>query len=302
MNFINIKKGTLIVSLMLAFTLVITACSGGSSKSDKIVVGGKDYTEQDILVHLVSEFIEGNTDLEIDRKPFLGGSNVVTTAQFSGDVDIMVDYTGTGLVSVLKQEVEGDSDQVYRTVKEEYDEKYDIKWLEPLGFNNTYALTMREDMAEELGIETTSDLKDHAGDFSFASNQEFSEREDGLDAMSKEYGIEFKDIKDMDQGLTYTSLDEGLVDVSVSYTTDGRIPAFNLRLLEDDKSFFPPYDSAILVRNETLAKYEGLEEVLSKLGGQISQEEMAKMNSLVDLEKQDPKKVAKDWLTEKGLI
>ena len=302
MNFMKNKKRSLIVSLMLALTLVITACGGGSSKSDKIVVGGKDYTEQDILVHLVSEFIEGNTDLEVDRKPFLGGSNVVTTAQFAGDVDIMVDYTGTGLVSVLKQEVVTDPDEAYRLVKEGYEEKHDVKWLKPLGYNNTYALTMREDMAEELGIKTTSDLKNHSGEFTFASNQEFSERADGLDALSEVYEIEFKDIKDMDQWLTYTSLNEGLVDVSVSYTTDGRIPAFNLRLLEDDKSFFPPYDSAILVRNDVLEKHEGLEEVLNKLAGQISQEEMAKMNSLVDIEKQDPQKVAKEWLTEKGLI
>lgn len=299
MNFVTNKKGLIFIAVMLMLVISLTACGGSA---DKVVVGGKDFTEQDILVHIVSELIEAKTDIEVERKPFLGGSSVVATSQQSGEVDIMVDYTGTGLVSVLKEDVVNDSDEAYRIVKERYDDEFGIKWLEQLGFNNTFAITMREDMAAEMGIETISDLKEHADSFSFASTQEFLEREDGYDAMKELYGFEFKEVKAMDPGLAYTAIKEEQVEVNVAFATDGRIPAFNLRILEDDKNLFPPYDAAILIRNDALEEHPELEEVLNSIAGILTDEEMASLNAKVDLEQQDPKKVAKDWLMEKGVI
>lgn len=300
MSFKFFNKKSIFITMILVLAIAVTACGGSSS--DKVVVAGKDYTEQVLMVHLVSEVIEAKTDIEVDRKPFLGGTNVVFTSQKSGEVDIMVEYTGTGLISVLEQEQLTDRDEVYRIVKEGYDENFDIKWLEPLGFNNTYAITMREEMAEEMGIESISDLKEYAADFDFASVQEFSERDDGYDGMAEMYGIEFKDVKAMDPGLTYTAIKEKEVDASVSFTTDGRVPAFNLRILEDDKNFFPPYDAAITVRKDTLEKHPELEEALSVLSGMFTDEEMAKLNAEVDLEEREPDEVAKEWLKSKGII
>ncbi|MBU5436967.1 hypothetical protein KQI42_03035 [Tissierella sp. MSJ-40] len=300
MDIRKLRKKLVLGAVMLILSISLAAC--GSSSSKKIVVGGKDFTEQDILVNIVSELIEAKTDIKVDRKPYLGGSSVVTSSLQSGDVDIMVDYTGTGLVSVLKEEVIADADEAYRVVKERYDNDFGIKWLEPLGFNNTFAITMRKEMADEIGIETISQLKDHAKDLSFASTQEFLEREDGYDSMKEIYGIEFKDVKAMDPGLAYTAIKEEQVDISVSFATDGRIPAFGLKILEDDKNFFPPYDAAILVRNDILEEYSELEDVLNSIAGKLTDEEMAKLNAQVDLEKKDSKQVAKQWLVEKGII
>lgn len=299
MSFVSIKKKSIFIALILVLVVSLAACGGSSNK---VVIGGKDFTEQDILVHLVAELIEAKTDLQVERKPFLGGSSVVTTSLQSGDLDIMVDYTGTGLVSVLKEDVVTDADEAYRIVKEGYDEKFSIKWLKPLGFNNTFAITMREEMANEMGIETISDLEDHAKNLSFASTQEFLERDDGYDAMKEVYGVEFKDVKGMDPGLAYTAIKEEQVDVSVSFATDGRIPAFNLKILEDDKNFFPPYDAAVLIRNDTLEKHPELEEILNSISGILTDGEMASLNAKVDLEQKDPKQVARDWLVEKGII
>jgi osmoprotectant transport system substrate-binding protein len=294
----------LLILMVLAFAFTLTACGGNKDTSSEgtVTVGGKEFTEQDIMVHLVSELIEAKTELTVNRKPFLGGTNIVFTALKSGDLDISVDYTGTGLVSILGEKVVNDADEAYRIVKEKYNEKYNITWLEPLGFNNTYAIVMKEEVANELGIEKISDLKEYASDFSFAATQEFMEREDGYSGMKEVYGFEFKDAKGMDPGLLYTAIDEGQVDVSVAFATDGRIPAFNLKILEDDKNYFPPYDAAILIRNDTLEKYPELEDVLNSLAGLLTDEEMAKLNAQVDIEGKDSKQVAKDWLKEKGLI
>ena len=120
--------------------------------------------------------------------------------------------------------------------------------------------------------------------------------------MREVYGVEFKEAKGMDPGLAYTAIKEEQVEANVAFATDGRIPAFNLKILEDDKGYFPPYDAAILVRNETLEKYPELEDVLNSIAGTITDEEMAKLNAEVDLEERDPRQVAKDWLTDKGII
>ena len=128
------------------------------------------------------------------------------------------------------------------------------------------------------------------------------ERDDGYSGMKEAYGFEFKEAKEMDPGLLYTAINEKQVDVSVAFATDGRIPAFNLKILEDDKNYFPPYDAAILIRNDTLEKYPELEEILNSLAGLLTDEEMAKLNAKVDIEQQDSKEVARDWLVENGLI
>ena len=303
MKFKSLMKKTALAACTMLVATSLAACGGGDdSSAKKVVVGGKDFTEQDILVHLVSEVIEAKTDIEVERKPYLGGSSVVATALESGDIDIAVEYTGTGLMSVLKKEAMTDPDEVFNTVKTEYEKQFGIKWLDPLGFNNTYALTVRKEMAEKMGIKSISDLSDYAKDLKFAATQEFLERSDGYDAMKPFYGVEFKDVKGMDPGLSYTALKEGQVDVSVSFATDGRIPAFGLVVLEDDKNFFPPYDASVLVRDDTIEKYPELEEALQSLSGKISDEEMAKMNAQVDIDQKDSKAVAKQWLVDNGII
>lgn len=301
MNSKIFNKKTILASLLFAITIFITACSG--SDSEKITVGGKNYTEQDIMVHLVSELIESETDLEVERKPFLGGTNVVFNALEAGDVDLSVEYTGTAYASILDESGLKDKDEIYERVKSEYSDQFGIEWLEPLGFNNTYALAMKEDEAEELGIEKVSDLEEYAKDFDLASDQEFLERDDdGLEPMLETYGLEFNDEIGMDAGLLYGAIDEGEVDVIVAFATDGRVPEFDLRILEDDQNFFPPYDAAVNAREETLEEHPELKDLLNELAGEFTDEEMAKLNAKVDIDGKDSEKAAEEWLIDQGLI
>lgn len=289
--------------LLIILTLVISL--GGCGKTaagKKVIVGGKDFTEQDILVHLVSELIENKTDIEVERKGYLGGSSIVAKSIETGDLDMYVEYTGTALISVLGEEVINDPDEVYELVKKRYSDEKQIEWLKPLGFNNTFAITMKKSKAEELGIKTLSDLAEHAPNLVFAATQEFLERNDGYNSMQEVYGIKFKEAKGMDPGLCYAAVRDDKADVNVSFATDGRIPAFELVILEDDKSFFPPYYASPIVRKDTLEKYPELEEVLNSLADKLTDGEMAKLNASVDIDQKDPKSVAKEWLKANGLI
>ncbi|WP_432403496.1 glycine betaine ABC transporter substrate-binding protein [Wukongibacter sp. M2B1] len=202
----------------------------------------------------------------------------------------------------VNEEKMNDPDKVYELVKKRYEEEKEMKWLKPLGFNNTFAITIKESKAEELGISSLTELGPVSKDLIFASTQEFLERNDGYDHFKEVYNIEFKEIKAMDPGLCYTAVKGDQVDINVSFATDGRIPAFGLKVLTDDKNFFPTYFAAPIIRMDTLEKYPELEELLNSLAGKLTDNEMANLNAKVDIEKKDSKTVAKDWLKENGLI
>jgi len=283
------------------FFFLLAGC-GGSSSDKKVTVGGKNYTEQDVLVEIVKQTIEGNSDIKVTAKPFLGGTNVVATALDRGDLDIYVEYTGTSLLHILKLPLESDSAKAYEVVKKAYEEQKKITWLKPLGFNNTYTLTMRREHAEALGVEKFSDLVPLAPTLTFACEAEFMERPDGYPGLKAAYNLEFSKVSSMDVGLMYGAVRDGQVDVIDAYATDGRIPAFDLKVLKDDKNFFPPYDAAPIIRQDTLAKYPELEEILNRLAGKLNDQEMAKLNAQVDLEKKAPRDVAAQWLKAQGIV
>ncbi|MEW9670158.1 glycine betaine ABC transporter substrate-binding protein [Ammoniphilus sp. 3BR4] len=306
---LNLKKGfALLMSGVLAMSLMacgndaeVGNAAGGSS--DTVVVSGKNFTEQDILVHIMSSLIEEKTDLTVERKPFLGGSQLVHSAILKGDVDIYPEYTGTAWISILKQEDNPDPKQTYDQTKAAYEEQFELTWLEPLGFNNTYTLSMRTEQAEELDIETISDLAKHSSKLTLGATQEFLERPDGYKGLQEIYpGLKFESTKGLDPGLTYGAVKDGAVDVNDAFSTDGRIPAFNLKSLKDDKNFFPPYYAAPVVRMDTLEAHPELKDVLNLLAGKLDEATMAQLNAKVDLEGQNAQDVAEAWLKEQGLM
>ena len=296
------KYGVLAVVLVLLLSLVgcSTAAKGGAG--DTVVIGGKNFTEQEILVYLMAGVVEAKTDLKVETKSWLGGTMVASKALDNGDIDIYAEYTGTALTVQLKQPPMTDPDATYAKVSKAYQETKDITWLKPFGFNNTYTLTMRKSQAEKLGIETFSDLVKEAPNLILASEPEFLEREDGYKGLQKAYNIKFKDVKGMDVGLMYNAVKEGKADVCDAYATDGRIVAFDLKVLKDDKQFFPPYYAAPLVRNDTLKKHPELKEALNSLGGKLNDTVMQQLNAKVDLDKKAAKDVANEWLKSEGLI
>ncbi|PLR85704.1 MULTISPECIES: glycine betaine ABC transporter substrate-binding protein [Bacillus] len=289
------------VSLMLMIG-VLSACNNSGDSGDKIVISGKMWTEQYILPHILSEYIKAHTDYDVEVEDGLGEVSILTPAMEKGDIDMYVEYTGTGLEAVLKEKAEpGESaDDIFERVKTGYQEKYDIVWLEPLGFENTYTLAYTKD--KNIAAENFSDLVPYSKDLSFGAPHQFYEREDGYDAMVAAYNFEFKDQKSFDPNIMYEAVKEGEVDVIPAFTTDGRIARYDLASLKDDKGFFPPYYAAPIVRQEVLDEFPELEKVVNGLAGKISEAEMAEMNAKVDIDKEDPEQVAKDFLIEKGLI
>lgn len=251
---------------------------------------------------MLADMIEDNTDLKVDRKLNLGGTNIAFDALKSNQIDMYVEYTGTGLVNIMKQKSMTDSDKVYNTVKDYYNKEYNITWLKPLGFNNTYTLSVRKDTAEKYNLKTFSDLAKVSNNLILGCTLEFNERQDGYPGLKTLYNMEFKNVTPVDGGLRYTALANKKSDVIDAFSTEGLLKAFDLVVLEDDKNFFPPYYAAPIVSNETLKEHPEIEDLLNKLADKISDEEMREMNYKVDKQNADPAQVAEEFLKSKGLI
>ncbi len=298
----NVKR------LIIGFASIIIVAGGAftvyskANAAEKIVIGSKNFSEQLILGNMLADLIEGKTDIEVERKMNLGGSQVAFSAIKNGDIDIYVEYTGTGLVNILNQEPQSDSDKVYDYVKREFKEKYGIDMLKPLGFNNTYALAVRQDTAEQYNLNTISDLARVSNDLTMGPTIEFPNREDGLIGLEKAYNMKFKAVQAVDGGLRYTALNNHKSDVIDAFSTDGLIEEFDLKVLEDDKNFFPPYYAVPIVKEDTLEKHPELKEALNTLAGKLTDDKMRKLNYKVDSLKESPAKVAKEFLIEEGLL
>lgn len=293
----------LLISILMA--LSILGCSSPFGKdTNTVIIGGKNFTEQDILVYLMKGVIEKNTNLKVETKAYLGGTNVVAQAIERGDLDIYAEYTGTALVNILGEEYTPPSNPeiVYEKVKEIYADKKQIIWLKPFGFNNTYTLAMRTSQADELSIQSMSDLAKQSSNLKLGATHEFLERVDGYSNVKAVYGMKFDLPAGMDPGLTYAACRDGNVDVIDAFSTDGRIIAFNLKVLEDDKQVFPPFYAAPLIRADTLKLHPEIADALNLLAGKINSEEMAKLNAKVDLDGKSPNVVANEWLADNGFL
>ncbi|KXS39530.1 MAG: glycine betaine ABC transporter substrate-binding protein [Halomonadaceae bacterium T82-2] len=285
--------------------LALSAGIAATAQAEEIVVGGKNFTEQQILTSMTTQYLEG-LGYDVDKRAGMG-SAVLRQAQENGQIDLYWEYTGTSLINYNDKSAKGlSAEETYQKVKE-LDAKKGLVWLEPSNANNTYALAMREKDAEKRGIATISDLAKAINDgekLTFASNAEFYAREDGLRPLQKAYGFRFgrPNVKRMDSGLTYPALRDGQVDVSLVFATDGRIPAFNFRVLEDDKNFFPAYSLTPVVRKETLEANPKLDEQMARLSTLLDDDTMASLNARVDVKKQSIENVAQDFLETHDLL
>ena len=287
---------------VILFAVAMACIFGCRSSKKTITIGSKNFTEQIILGEIISQLVENQTDIKVKRKFNLGGTFVCFVALKQGDIDMYPEYTGTGLTAILKREVINDKNRVYSVVKEEFKKQYDLVWLKPLGLNNTYTITMREIHAKKLSIERISDLVKQQNVLRAGFTSEFLERPDGFEGLRKKYGIQFKiSPKELDPGLMYKAIKEKQVDVICGFATDGRIPAYKLKVLEDDYNFFPPYYAAPLIRQKTIDAFPELITVFNKLSGLITDEEMRAMNFSVDQEGKKVQSVAGDFLKKANL-
>jgi len=284
---------------MLTMVLTLVACS---QEDKKVVIASKPMTEQYIIAEMLTYLIEENTDITVEQKLGIGGgTSNIHLAMLSGDIDIYPEYTGTAWLFVLQEELISDPDDLYQAVKERYKSDYHIIWSNLYGFNDTYGIGVKEDLAKELNLATYSDLAGVSQQVRFGAEYDFYEREDGYPGLVNSYGFDFDSTTELDIGLKYQAIGQDQVDAINIFSTDARLKEYGLKVLEDDKNFFPSYYGATLIRQETLDQYPELEQVLSLLDGQISNEEITQLNYLVEIEKQDPKQVAIDFLDKKGI-
>jgi glycine betaine/choline ABC-type transport system substrate-binding protein len=298
-----------LIMVLLAISLITLAgCTSTSDNekeeySGKIVIAGKPMTEQYILVEILTQLIEAETTLEVEQQQGIGGgTSNIHPAMISGEVDIYPEYTGTGWLFVLKEDLINDPEALYQAVKSDYQSKYNISWSGLYGFNDTYAIAIKKDVAEMYDIKTYSDLAKNSDMLRFGAEYDFYEREDGYPGLVDIYGFDFNEKIELDIGLKYQAISSDQVDVINVFSTDAKLKEYELLVLEDDKNFFPSYFAATLIRNETLEMYPELNDVLEMLTGMISNDEMTEMNYMVEIEKMDPKDVATDFLNEKELL
>jgi glycine betaine/choline ABC-type transport system substrate-binding protein len=223
-------------------------------------------------------------------------------ALLNGEIDLYAEYTGTGLTAILEEPVISDPETALRHVRRVYHERFGIGWLNPFGFNNTYAITVRQDQAREHGWHKISDLKQDQNDLRAGFTAEFSERADGYPGLSSAYGLRFMEVNDLEPSMMYKAMANGEVDVICAFATDGRIEAYRLKPLRDDKKFFPPYYAAPVIREECLEKNPGLEKALSSLGGLLDDDAMQRLNFQVDGKGLSAAKAVNAYLKSKGLI
>ena len=291
-----------ILIIFFAIAMLFTSCA----KEDEIVrIATKPMTEQYILGEMLGLLVEkAGYEAEI-TKGIGGGTSNIQPAMERGDFDLYPEYTSSGWILVLGHEAkELPDDELFEALKAEYEERYGMTWLGLYGFNNTYTVAVRGEVAREYGLEKTSDLSAIAPSLTFGGNPDYLERADGFPALCSAYSLEFKDVRDIDIGLKYTAMRQGDIDVTNAYTTDAQLanPDLDAVTLADDKNLQVNYYCSTVVRKDTLERCPGLEEALMKMDGLISDSEMAHMNYLVEVEGLDEKEVARDFLKEKGII
>lgn len=288
------------IVLAAGVTFSLAACGG---KENTITIGSKDFSENTVTAEMLAQLVEHDTDLKVNRKLNMGGTFICFEALKNGQLDVYPEYTGTALNSHLKMDTISDAEESYRVVSEEFIKQFGIQWLEPLGFNNTYTLAVSNDVYEKYGVETYSDLAKISPELTIGGDHEFFDRVDGFDGLVDLYGLAFKgEPKKMNVSLKYQAIGSGDIDVTDAYATDAPIKQYNLKVLKDDKNFFPPYYAAPIVRQEVLQAHPELETTLNKLAGLISDETMTDLNYRIDVEGEDVAKVATDFLTQNGLL
>lgn len=284
------------LSRVLCLFLLSLIPMGGCGSDEAIVIGSKNFTEQVILGELMAQQIENQTGLQVRRQLNLGGTFICDQALRSGEIDGYVEYTGTAFTAILKNDPVHDPQQVYDRVREAY-RKVGIEWMEPLGFNNTFAILIRNEDARRLKIQTITEAAPYTPGWLAAFGYEFIERADGFEGLSRTYHLEFQEPpKVIELGLTYRALAEKNVDLIAGDATNGLVAALDSFMLKDDKSYFPPYDGVPVFRTMTLERYPQLREVLGALGGTIDENRMRRMNYQVDGEEKTVREVVAEFL------
>ena len=288
-------------AVVICLALVVTSALR-TGKEETIHIATKPMTEQYVMGEMLKLLIEQDTDLTVELTQGVGGgTSNIQPAMEGGEFDIYPEYTGTAWNMVLKNE-DVYTEDLFDQLQQEYEENYSMEWRGMYGFNNTYGMVVRREIAEQYDLHTYSDLAAVADQLVFGAEYDFFEREDGYDALCDIYGLNFRETMDLDIGLKYQALEQEQIDVMVVFTTDGQLSASDAVVLEDDKQFYPSYLCGNVVRGEVLEEYPELNRVFEKVTGLISDSDMAQMNYEVETENREPEDVAEEYLDAHGLL
>jgi osmoprotectant transport system permease protein len=290
-----------LVPLLCAACLFLVALPAAAET--RVVVGSKAFTEGRLVAELMAQLLEAEPGVVVERRFGLGGTQIVFTALERGQIDLYPEYTGTVWSVVLKnEELVRDPLEAYTVAVRELERRHGVSCLAPLGFSNSYALAMAEASAERLGVASLSDLARVKEPIRVGMSHEFLERPDGFPGLAEAYGLDFGDVKGMEHGLAYEALASGKVDVVDTYTTDGKLLRYKVRVLEDDRRYFPPYDAVPLVRSDVLARAPVVGDALAKLAFRLDDARMRALNHRVEVEGGTFAEVARAFLAEEGLL
>ena len=288
---------TLTAALSAGF---LAGCGSAPAASDSgnkgtIVIGSKDFTENEVVAEIYALALE-DAGYTVERKMDIA-SSVIHTSIVSGEIDLYPEYTGTGLLSILELDLMTDPDEVYKTVKDAYEDQFQITWLDYAQANDGQGLFISKRASDQYGITTISDRQSNAENLRFASQGEFDQREDGMPGLEALYGpFHWKSSKVYDNGLKYEVVDQDEADVAPAYTTEGRlVETDKFVLLEDDKGMWPPYNLAPVVRDEILAEYPDIADILNAVSATLDTETVTALNAKVDIDKEDYADVAADY-------
>lgn len=266
-----------------------------------IVVASKPFGESYILAEMFAQLLEAR-GVEVDRRPGLGATEIAFGALRAGSVDVYPEYTGTGLLAILGEQPRPDPREVYDRVSREFRRRWDVRWLPPLGFENTYAIAVRRETAERDGLATLSDLARVAPRLRAGLTADFIGRNDGLPGLAKAYGLAFADVRALLPAVKYRALAAGEVDVIDGYSTDGLIARHDLVVLEDDRRFFPPYQAAALVSGTLAERMPRAVAALTELSGRLDEAMVRRLNRRLEVDGEPVERVAAAALAELGLV
>lgn len=269
--------------------------------SEPVVVASKPFAESFLLGEMFAQLLESE-GFVVDRRPGLGATEIAFQALRTGAIDVYPEYTGTGLLAVLSETPRGDAREVFRRVSTEFARRWDVRWLPPLGFENTYAIAVRPETADSLGLRTLSDLAARGSDLIGGFTPDFIGRDDGLPGLVGAYGLALDDVRSLLQAVKYDALVQGSVDVIDGYGTDGQLARYDLRVLDDDRAFFPPYEAAALVGSELYRDRPDVIAALTRLSGRLDEAQVQRWNERLEGGAEPVEDVAQAALQELGLL
>ena len=301
------RSGTMAVAAALLACILVISCGGSGkgteARKDTIVVAGKNYGEGYILGWMAALILRDATDLQVDdSKIGMGATELLYPALKNGSIHIYPEYSGTIRTVILKRSgVERDRNAIWEDCVAGVKAQDGIETIGPLGFNNTFAISMLKAKAEALGIRKLSDLIKHP-ELKLIGDATTWTRPDAYTGMAEYYGITLKKGPMVDTNFFYEALQQGQGDLITAFSTDGKLKTYGLTVLEDDRGYYPWYDGLYLVNGEAIKKYPEIRTALSRLVGKIDEETMISLNEKVDVNKEDPKSVALEWLKSQGLL